>query len=155
LRDQLKRLEELQQFDAQIQELDKALKAIPAKLEASQTDLTRVEALLESERTQLTETQRYYSEQRASFRPRKPRQRAKHKLSLAKNSKEYVAAQREIEQTRESDRRARPRSPSWSKPSVQGESSGGTRRRAQGPAQLDREGRRRSPAARWPRCRRR
>jgi len=30
LRDQLKRLEELQQFDAQIQELDKALKAIPA-----------------------------------------------------------------------------------------------------------------------------
>jgi len=28
LRDQLKRLEELQQFDAQIQELDKALKAI-------------------------------------------------------------------------------------------------------------------------------
>jgi hypothetical protein len=103
LRDQLKRLEELQQFDAQIQELDKALKAIPAKLQASQTDLARVEALLESERTQLTETQRYYSEQKSQLQTEEATvSGAKHKLSLAKNSKEYVAAQREIEQTRES-----------------------------------------------------
>jgi len=103
LRDQLKRLEELQQFDAQIQELDKALKAIPAKLQASQSDLARVEALLESERTQLTETQRYYSEQKNQLQTEEATVNgAKHKLSLAKNSKEYVAAQREIEQTRES-----------------------------------------------------
>ena len=103
MRDQLKRLEELQQFDAQIQELDKALKAIPAKLQASQSDLARVEALLESERTQLTETQRYYSEQKNQLQTEEATVRgAKHKLSLAKNSKEYVAAQREIEQTRES-----------------------------------------------------
>jgi len=49
LRDQLKRLEELQKFDAQIQELSNALKAIPAKLQASQNDLARVEALLETD----------------------------------------------------------------------------------------------------------
>ena len=103
MRDQLKRLEELQKFDAQIQELSNALKAIPAKLQASQNDLARVEALLETERTQLTETQRYYNEQKGQLQTDEATvSGAKHKLSLAKNSKEYVAAQREIEQTRES-----------------------------------------------------
>jgi predicted nucleic acid-binding Zn-ribbon protein len=103
LRDQLKRLEELQRYDAQIQELQSALKGIPAKLEASKNDLIRVEALLESERAQLTETQRYYSDQKNQLQTEETTvSGAKHKLSLAKNSKEYVAAQREIEQTRES-----------------------------------------------------
>ncbi len=103
MRDQLKRLEELQRFDAQIQELSNVLKGIPAKLEASQSDLARVEAMLETERTQLAETQRYYSEQKNQLQTEEGTvSGAKHKLSLAKNSKEYVAAQREIEQTRES-----------------------------------------------------
>ena len=44
MRDQLKRLEELQRYDAQIQELRTLSKAIPAKLAATQTDLARVEA---------------------------------------------------------------------------------------------------------------
>jgi len=87
LRDQLKRLEELQRYDAQIQELTNALKGIPAKLEASQ----------------LTESQRYYSEQKNQLQTDESSATgAKHKLSLAKNSKEYVAAQREMEQTRDS-----------------------------------------------------
>jgi predicted nucleic acid-binding Zn-ribbon protein len=103
LRDQLKRLEELQRYDAQIQELTNALKAIPAKLEASQNDFARVEALLESERAQLAESQRYYAEQKSQLQTDETSASgAKHKLSLAKNSKEYVAAQREMEQTRES-----------------------------------------------------
>jgi len=103
LRDQLKRLEELQRYDAQIQELTNALKAIPAKLEASQSDLARVEALLENERAQLTESQRYYSDQKSQLQTdESSASGAKNKLSLAKNSKEYVAAQREMEQTRES-----------------------------------------------------
>ena len=103
MRDQLRRLEELQRFDAQIQELQDALKGIPAKLQASQNDLARVEALLESERAQLTETQRYYTEQKSQLQTEEATvSGAKHKLSLAKNSKEYVAAQREIEQTRDS-----------------------------------------------------
>jgi predicted nucleic acid-binding Zn-ribbon protein len=103
LRDQLKRLEELQRFDAQIQELTNALKGIPAKLEASQTDLTRVEALLEAERGQLAESQRFTGEQKVQLQTEETSATgAKHKLSQAKNSKEYVAAQREIEQTRDS-----------------------------------------------------
>jgi len=103
LRDQLKRLEELQRFDAQIQELTNALAAIPAKLQATQTDLARVENLLNSERAQLSESQRYYSEQKGLLEADETHVAgAKHKLSQAKNSKEYVAAQREIDTTRES-----------------------------------------------------
>jgi predicted nucleic acid-binding Zn-ribbon protein len=103
LRDQLKRLEELQRYDAQIQELTNALKAIPAKLEASQTDFARVESLLANERAQLAESQRYYTEQKSQLQTEESSATgAKSKLSAARNSKEYVAAQREIEQTRES-----------------------------------------------------
>jgi predicted nucleic acid-binding Zn-ribbon protein len=103
LRDQLKRLEELQRYDAQIQELTNAHKAIPAKLEASQSDFARVEALLINERNQLAESQRYYSDQKSQLQTDESSATgAKHKLSLAKNSKEYVAAQREMEATRDS-----------------------------------------------------
>lgn len=103
MRDQLKRLEELQRYDAQIQELTNALAAIPAKLQATQNDLARVENLLNSERAQLSESQRYYSEQKGLLEADETHvSSAKHKLSQAKNSKEYVAAQREIDTTRES-----------------------------------------------------
>jgi uncharacterized protein len=103
LRDQLRRLEELQQHDARIQELENALKAIPAKLATTQADLARVEAMLNSERSALGETERYYSEQKGLLVDDEQQvSGAKHKLSQAKNSKEYMAAQREIEQRRES-----------------------------------------------------
>jgi predicted nucleic acid-binding Zn-ribbon protein len=103
LRDQLRRLEELQSHDAKIQELENALKAIPAKLAATQTDLARVEGMLASERQALTESERYHSEQKGLSQDDEQQVAgAKHKLSLAKNSKEYMAAQREIEQRRES-----------------------------------------------------
>jgi hypothetical protein len=103
LRDQLRRLEELQQHDARIQELETSLKAIPAKLAATQTDLARVEAMLTSERAALAETERYYAEQKSLLTDDEQQVAgAKHKLTQAKNSKEYMAAQREIEQRRES-----------------------------------------------------
>jgi predicted nucleic acid-binding Zn-ribbon protein len=103
LRDQLRRLEELQQHDARIQELENALKAIPAKLAATQNDLARVEGMLATERAALTETERYYAEQKSLLTDDEQSVAgAKHKLTQAKNSKEYMAAQREIEQRRES-----------------------------------------------------
>jgi predicted nucleic acid-binding Zn-ribbon protein len=102
LRDQLKRLEELQSHDAKIQELENSLKAIPMKLAATKNDLARVEGLLSSERNALGETERYYSEQKGLMTDDEVQVAgAKHKLSQAKNSKEYMAAQREIEQRRE------------------------------------------------------
>ena len=102
MRDQLKRLEELQRHDAKIQELENALKAVPAKLAANQTDLARVEALLNSERGQLAETERYYSDQKNQLESDEENVAgAKHKLAQAKNSKEYMAAQRETESRRD------------------------------------------------------
>jgi len=103
LRDQLRRLEELQQHDARIQELENALKAIPAKLASTQNDLARVETMLSTERAALVETERYYAEQKGLLTDDEQSVAgAKHKLTQAKNSKEYMAAQREIEQRRES-----------------------------------------------------
>jgi predicted nucleic acid-binding Zn-ribbon protein len=103
LRDQLKRLEELQRHDAKIQELENARKAVPAKLAANQADLARVEALLTSERGQLSETEKYYTDQKNQLEHEEENVAgAKHKLAQAKNSKEYVAAQRETDSRRES-----------------------------------------------------
>ena len=102
MRDQLKRLEELQRHDAKIQELESSLRAIPLKLAATQTDLARVEGLLGSERQALTETEKYYGDQKSLMTDDEVQVAgAKHKLAQAKNSKEYMAAQREIEQRRE------------------------------------------------------
>ena len=102
MRDQLKRLEELQAHDAKIQELESSLKAIPAKLAATQNDLSRVEGLLNSERASLGDTEKYYGEQKGLLTDDEIQVAgAKHKLAQAKNSKEYMAAQREIEQRRE------------------------------------------------------
>ena len=102
MRDQLKRLEELQRHDAKIQELENALKAVPAKLAANQTDLARVEALLASERGQLVDTERYYVDQKGQLEQDEENVTgAKHKLAQAKNSKEYMAAQRETESRRD------------------------------------------------------
>jgi uncharacterized protein len=103
LRDQLKKLEELQKFDAQIQELNSGMQAIPAKLDATRADLTRVEGLLSTERAQLAETQRYYNEQKGLVQGDEEHlNSAKSKQSAAKNTKEYAAAQRELDVTRES-----------------------------------------------------
>jgi predicted nucleic acid-binding Zn-ribbon protein len=102
VRDQLKRLEDLQAHDARIQELENSLKAIPAKLAATQNDLARVEGLLASERQALGETEKYYGEQKGLLTEDEIQVAgAKHKLAQAKNSKEYMAAQREIDQRRE------------------------------------------------------
>ncbi|HVZ87925.1 MAG TPA: C4-type zinc ribbon domain-containing protein [Polyangia bacterium] len=82
--------------------MESSLKAIPMKVASTQNDLARVEGLLSTERQALTETERYYSEQKGMLTDDEIQVAgAKHKLAQAKNSKEYVAAQREIEQRRE------------------------------------------------------
>jgi uncharacterized protein len=102
LRDQLRRLEELQQHDARIQELENALKTIPTKLQATQNDLARVETMLDFERSALAETEKYYADQRSLVTDDEVQVAdARHKLAQAKTSKEYMAAQREIDQKRE------------------------------------------------------
>ncbi len=100
----------MQRHDAKIQELENSLKAIPMKLAATETDLARVEGLLSTERNALGETERYYAEQKGLMTDDEVQVAgAKHKLAQAKNSKEYMAAQREIEQRREGTDLARGR----------------------------------------------
>ena len=102
MRDQLKKLEELQKFDAQITELNQALQAIPAKLEATKNDLVRVEALLANERAQLAETQRYYKDQKHLVESDEElANSSKGKQAASRNTKEYSAAQRELDTSRE------------------------------------------------------
>jgi len=72
------------------------------KVASTQNDLARVEGLLATERQALSETERYYGEQKGMLTEDEIQVAgAKHKLAQAKNSKEYMAAQREIEQRRE------------------------------------------------------
>ncbi len=103
MRDQLKKLEELQKYDAQIQELKQALQAIPAKLDASKNDLARVEGLLANERAQLAETQRYHTDQKQMVESDEEHLGAAgRKQGAARNTKEFSAAQRELDGSRES-----------------------------------------------------
>jgi predicted nucleic acid-binding Zn-ribbon protein len=103
LRDQLKKLEELQKFDAQIQELTLALQAIPAKLDATKSDLARVEGLLANERAQLAETQKYYADQKQLVETDEEHlSGSKNKQGASRNTREFSAAQREMDGSRES-----------------------------------------------------
>jgi predicted nucleic acid-binding Zn-ribbon protein len=103
LRDQLKKLEELQKFDAQIQELNQALQAIPAKLDVTKNDLARVEGLLANERAQLAETQKYYADQKSLVETDEEHvNSAKSKQGASRNTKEFSASQRELDNSRES-----------------------------------------------------
>jgi predicted nucleic acid-binding Zn-ribbon protein len=101
LKDQLRLLEDLQQHDAKLQEMQTALDAIPARLKRSKADLQRVEDMLTQERTQLAETEAYHrDQQRELANEEQLMQKAKIKLQAVKNSKEYMATQREMESTR-------------------------------------------------------
>jgi len=153
LRDQLKRLEELQQFDAQIQDLDKALKAIQQKLEAHRPISTRVESPAGSERTQLTETQ-------ATTANKEP---ANREATVSAPAQAVAGQERQgntspparIEQTaKRTDARGEVASVEAIQSKEKVWRNAPTSSRACRRGGLDREDGE-TPAARWPRCRRR
>jgi hypothetical protein len=103
LREHVERLEALQKYDSQIRELQATLQAIPAKLRATENELARVEGLLNTERAQLAEAQKHNGEQKALLDSEESQAtNARHKMSAAKNTREFTAAQREIDLARES-----------------------------------------------------
>src|SRR5207245_3379367 len=64
-------------------------------------DLKKIEDLLTQERAQLGETDHYKSDQEAALKNEEQlTQKAKVKLQAVKNTKEYMATQRELETTR-------------------------------------------------------
>lgn len=101
MRDQLKLLEELQRYDARLQELDNAMNELPVKLAAAETAILELEKLLAKERSELIDTEGFRKSQEDEQRDAEQLlSRAKSKLSQVKNLRESNAAQREVEATR-------------------------------------------------------
>jgi predicted nucleic acid-binding Zn-ribbon protein len=101
LREQLRHLEELQKHDARIQELEGARKAVPAKLEEMRADLAKLEDMIARERTDLTDAERFRRDKEGEMKAEESQlSKAKSKLAQVKNSKEYMATQREVESLR-------------------------------------------------------
>jgi predicted nucleic acid-binding Zn-ribbon protein len=101
LKEQLKRLEELQRYDARLQEYEAAMKALPEKLASLKADLAKVETLLEKDRSVLQETEKFRGDQEFQIQTDEANiAKAKTKLAGVKSGKEYMAAQREMESGR-------------------------------------------------------
>jgi predicted nucleic acid-binding Zn-ribbon protein len=101
LKAQLALLEELQQHDAKLQEQESALRALPEKLQAKKSDLAKLEAIVGRERQALAEAEKFKRDLDMQLKTDEASAaRAKSKLSQVKTSKDYMAAQRELEATR-------------------------------------------------------
>ena len=101
MREQLKLLEELQKHDARLQEIEGQLKTLPEKLDSLRRNLAKVEKMLQAEQDNLAQVEKWRREQEAQLRQEEEQiVKAKTKLAAVKTSKEYMASQREVENTR-------------------------------------------------------
>jgi hypothetical protein len=101
VREQLQFLLELQTCDVKVRELDSASKQLPAKLDPLRRDLAKLEAMLAAERAKLAETEAWRKTQQDQIdRDREALRAAQSKLQQSKNSKEFGAASREVENKR-------------------------------------------------------
>jgi predicted nucleic acid-binding Zn-ribbon protein len=103
LRDQLISLLELQTCDVKVRELEAAAKQLPAKLEPMRRDIAKLQTMVDAERAKLAETEAWRkSQQELIDREREALKSAQSKLQQSKNSKEFGAASREVENKRKS-----------------------------------------------------
>jgi predicted nucleic acid-binding Zn-ribbon protein len=103
LREQLLSLLQLQTFDVKVRELDIAAKQLPAKLDPLRRDLAKLQGMLDVERAKLGETEAWRKGQQEMIdRDREQLKAAQSKLQQSKNSKEFGAASREVENKRKS-----------------------------------------------------
>ena len=101
MREQLVFLLQLQQSDVKVRELETAVNQLPAKLEPLRRDLAKLQTMLDAENAKLAETESWRKAQQESIdRERDALKAAQHKLQASKNSKEYGAASREVENKR-------------------------------------------------------
>jgi predicted nucleic acid-binding Zn-ribbon protein len=101
LKDQLRLLRELQAIDSRLTEVRKSIDALPARLEPAKQDLARLEAMLTQERAQLVETERWRGEQEELIKREEDAVRqAKSKLQQSRNTKDFSAASREVDNKR-------------------------------------------------------
>ena len=103
MREQLIHLLQLQTFDVKVRELDTAAKQLPAKLDPLRRDLAKLQGMLDAERAKLAETEAWRKTQQEGIdRERDALKAAQSKLQASKNSKEFGAASREVENKRKS-----------------------------------------------------
>ena len=103
MREQLLNLLLLQTCDVKVRELDSAAKQLPAKLDPLRRDLAKLQGMLDIERAKLAETEAWRKAQQDMVdREREALKQAQTKLQASKNSKEFSAASREVENKRKS-----------------------------------------------------
>jgi uncharacterized protein len=103
VRDQLLNLLKLQTSDVKVRELETAAKQLPAKLDPLRRDLAKLQGMLDAERAKLTETENWRkSQQELIDREREALKTAQSKFQASKNTKEFNAASREVENKRKS-----------------------------------------------------
>ena len=103
MRDQLVSLLQLQQSDVKVRELETAANQLPAKLDPLRRDLAKLQGMLDGERAKLAETEAWRKTQQDLIdRERDALKAAQSKLQASKNSKEFGAATREVENKRKS-----------------------------------------------------
>ncbi|HEY5945085.1 MAG TPA: hypothetical protein VIV40_06320, partial [Kofleriaceae bacterium] len=93
----------LQTCDVKVRELETAAKQLPAKLDPLRRDLAKLQGMLDAERAKLTETENWRKSQQEQIdREREALKSAQTKLQASKNTKEFNAASREVENKRKS-----------------------------------------------------
>ena len=103
MREQLVFLLQLQQSDSKVRELESAVTQLPAKLDPLRRDLAKLQGMLDAERAKLEEANTWRKTQQDLIdREREALRTAQNKLQASKNSKEFGAASREVENKRKS-----------------------------------------------------
>ena len=103
MKQQLLLLLDLQVIDARVHELRTEIQALPAKLEPAKKDLSKLDAIVQAEQAQLAENEAWRKEQEDLIQmDQEAIRKAKAKLQAAKNSKDYTAANRELDNKRKS-----------------------------------------------------
>lgn len=94
---------QLQTSDVKVRELETAATQLPAKLDPLRRDLAKLQGMLDGERAKLAETESWRKQQQELLeREREALKAAQSKLNASKNTKEYGAANREVENKRKS-----------------------------------------------------
>jgi predicted nucleic acid-binding Zn-ribbon protein len=101
VREQLVLLLQLQQSDVKVRELQTAVAQLPARLDPLRRDLAKLQAMLDGERSKLDETNAWRKAQQELIdRERESLRQAQGKFQASKNSKEFNASSREVENKR-------------------------------------------------------
>lgn len=103
MKEQLLLLLDLQVIDARVHELRTEIQALPSKLEPAKKDLAKLDSIVQAEQAQLAENEAWRKEQEDLIQMEEEAiRKAKLKLQAAKNSKDYTAASRELDNKRKS-----------------------------------------------------